>query len=356
MRCVVAVSEFADNLLFVDSVVRSGASAVEIKTSGGLVYISGSADGLEVITRSACSDAVEGSVLVPGAPLAKLLGRFSGNVALEVNADGDLTVRSAQHSYVLCHAEGQRTTIEAVDGHDVDIDAKVLAGYVSAVRTAAESRLNVVSLSVVNNVATVAATDGYRLSGVSFPFAVADMSLLLPTSGVMLAGKRGCRKLAVDSKGRLVRFSGGDVQLVLRASLVQYPNVSSVLNTDIAEVATLRIAELREALATLSAVAGDEAVTFEVSGTTMRISAQSVYGSGSETVAVSDTVSDLKFSALLGYVDDAVAAHSACGATSVRLGGESATTPVVFSSQGSAQCTTLIMPVQIQHQPPASSL
>jgi DNA polymerase III sliding clamp (beta) subunit (PCNA family) len=349
MLCVIDVDTLLDNLAFVDSGLRNSTTVITLHTAADHLHISGHDSETSISTTARCRNSSDGTVTVHTGPLLKLLNRLTGIVELACDNDNNLTVSNNNRSYTFLRTDTTpHTTITYSNDNDNECDIDSLAAAVAAVRNAADTKLPVVSLNVTGQQATVAATDTYRLAGITFPLTLPDLALLAPIPALLLGGKRTFRTFGTDKRGRIIKLGGDNSDVTFRTSVTSYPNVAPVLAARPPLRCTTHIATLRAALGNIAAVADDQAVAFQLDNTTgtLTLTVTSRYGTGTEQLSVKDSTEPYTFHAVARYIDDALATHAACGADHVEMRGAGPNDAVTFTSTTQVTCSTVVMPVR----------
>lgn len=319
----------------------------------GVLHLYGSDGNATIDARVAVSGASDGQVLLPPKPLGSYLALLSADAEVTVSAVNGAEVEvavGASEPYRFRPMIANFALPPTAGGTSRPMRSERLSAALAAARPAvdlAEKRVQVVSREEGLRLHT---TDGYRLVRVDVPEAgFGDFLGIVPLAVLEHVSRMGISEVYVAENGLKLHFVGPDATLITGLAAADFPAVDGVLDLAPEAMTSVAVADLRQALARLGAIAERSSLRCTLSDDQLRLRVNNVdLGSGQEVVTLGTSVDEtLEFGMTLSFLLESVAAHTS---TFVHLAITSPTAPLFLSSQsddGGLRVVTAVMPVRL---------
>ena len=352
MKILVSQAELSHALRAVSRAVSNGRShpilaGVLLDAADGTLRLT--TYDLEMGIRTSVAAAVEapGSVVVPHRLLSDITGRMDGSEALSMATDGTrLTLEAGGGSYSLSVASADDfPALPAVDmaaGAPVDITAALAAVMPAVATDASKQLLTGVHVAIGSGAIRIEATDGHRMSSRVVDCDAPQMDAIIPAR--VLQQVRQPAVIAVDN--RQVGIALADGTAIISATIEGvYPNVKALIPESFAQVLTVKRSALLQSLERVAVIADshNSIVKLEATGKVLRVGSEAEANSGSESVACDGRLPTL--CANVHYLIDGIKGISG---DTLQIKTNTATSPVVFTSDPDANSLYLVMPVQVR--------
>jgi DNA polymerase III sliding clamp (beta) subunit (PCNA family) len=324
---------------------------VLLVTSADLLTVIGS-DGETSISASAPSTvSAQGQVLVPPRPIGAYLTTIDPTAPVSLDAVSEVEMElkvgdGAPYRFRRLSAAFPLPSVPKSPQHTLDFSR--LPAALSAVRTSMSKESPVVQLVSGSFGLRLHTTDNYRLTRVELPEAGLGTDLTAVVSPAVLerAARANINAVQVDPAGRSIRFLGDNVAIATRFLTFAFPSVDATVERGHDHTCQLPTAELRLALARLSAVAETSPLTVRLEHDEMILSVENVQlGSGVERLKLPGSLdAPFQFAAMLSYLADALAG---IGKAEVTLSWTNADEAIYLESRSPLPVTCVVMPMRI---------
>lgn len=296
------------------------------------------------------SDTSDGQVLLPPKPLGNYLSTLDAGTSITLSAEdgADVEVRAGTHApYRFRPVASTFPLPQGTKTAPVAVRLERLPLALAAVKTSVARENPGVQLVSNDEGLFLHSTDTYRLSRAHLPEAgFGDFSGVVPLAVLDRIARGEITHVAVDVKGRTLRFNGPDVVVSARLLSTTFPAIESVITNVPDSKVTFPTADLKQALVRLAAIAEGEPLYCAIEHDQLKLSVSNAdLGSGEEVVTlVSEAPVPFSFAVKLNYLLDAANSHDS---DVVSLAWTTPTSPLFVLSHDPLDATTVVMPMRV---------
>lgn len=307
-------------------------------------------DGENTIEASfkptSCKD---GTILVLPRPLSNFLSNLEASEEINVylNPTGDLEVKpvsSSAYSFRKVVATFPTPPVSKSAPRSADFSRLELA--ITAIRASTMKDNPGVQLLSSEEGLILHTTDNFRLSRALLPEAgFGNFTGVVPLNILEKVSRLDINSVAVDPKGRTIRFMGPEVTVATQLQSVSFPDVAGILEATPPTEAVISIAKIRKCLPRLNSIAEQAPLKIRFEDNKMTLSVSNAdLGTGSETLTLEkDVVAPFEFFVNLSFLLATCASHNA---ETLNLAYSAPVEPLFVRSFEPVEVTTVLMPVK----------
>jgi DNA polymerase III sliding clamp (beta) subunit (PCNA family) len=334
--------------------VSSSASTVAqtgvlLQVKSGQLAVIGTDGEMSITALVPVSASKDGQVLLPPRPVGGYLATLPADCPITVTAGAvDVAVAAGDGSpYRFRPIEATFSQPLQLRATPVEARLERLGAALAAVRAAVPRENPGVKVISGPDGLFLYATDRYRVAKAHLPEAgFGDFSGVVPLSVLDRAARSGVTHVAVDGRGRAVKFSGDRVVITSRLIATQFPAVESVLENVPDAWTLVPVGALLEKLTPLASIAADDPLLCTLFQDRLTLSVRNAdTGSGDEHVELERPVTaKFEFGMKHQYIVDGIGAHDV---DHVKLGWTTPIEPIFVTSSQPFPVTTMMMPMRM---------